>query len=73
MLASQAEPLHPGRSVPRGLITDWGGVLTIPVATAVAAWLEADGIDEPAYRAIMSRVGTGGLPRQWTREPDTRT
>ena len=59
MLASQAEPLHPGRSVPRGLITDWGGVLTIPVATAVAAWLEADGIDEPAYRAIMS---------EWVRE-----
>jgi len=59
VLARQAEPQHLGRSVPRGLITDWGGVLTIPVASAVAAWLEADGIDQPRYRAIMS---------QWVRE-----
>ncbi len=40
---------------PRGLITDWGGVLTIPVPAAVSAWLEADGIDLPGYKAIMAR------------------
>lgn len=39
---------------PRGLITDWGGVLTIPVVAAVTAWLEADGIDASGYKTIMA-------------------
>jgi putative hydrolase of the HAD superfamily len=44
---------RPGRTVPRGLITDWGGVLTVPVAAAVVAWLEADRIDLEGYRMVM--------------------
>jgi putative hydrolase of the HAD superfamily len=37
----------------RGLITDWGGVLTTPILTTVRAWIEADGIDWESYRAVM--------------------
>jgi putative hydrolase of the HAD superfamily len=44
---------RPGRPVPRGLITDWGGVLTVPVAVAVVAWLEADRIELEGYRTVM--------------------
>ncbi len=55
MSASQPEPQDPGQSVPRGLIIDWGGVLTIPVAAAVTAWLEADSIDLPQYRSLMTQ------------------
>jgi putative hydrolase of the HAD superfamily len=37
----------------RGLITDWGGVLTSPLADSVAAWLAADRIDAHGYRTVM--------------------
>ena len=37
----------------RGVITDWGGVLTTPILTTVRAWIEADGIDWVSYRAVM--------------------
>jgi epoxide hydrolase-like predicted phosphatase len=37
----------------RGIITDWGGVLTTPILTTVQAWIEADGIDWESYRAVM--------------------
>jgi putative hydrolase of the HAD superfamily len=37
----------------RGVITDWGGVLTNPLTETVYAWLEADGIDRDSYRAVM--------------------
>ena len=37
----------------RGIITDWGGVLTTPILTTVRAWIEADGIDWESYRAVM--------------------
>jgi epoxide hydrolase-like predicted phosphatase len=40
----------------RGVITDWGGVMTNPIAETVNAWLEADGIDRDSYVAVM---------RQW--------
>ena len=35
------------------MITDWGGVLSTPILTAVRAWIEADGIDWESYRAVM--------------------
>jgi FMN phosphatase YigB (HAD superfamily) len=44
----------------RGLILDWGGVLTGDLRTAVQTWAEADGIDLEAYSAIM---------RDWFGEP----
>jgi putative hydrolase of the HAD superfamily len=40
----------------RGVITDWGGVMTNPIAETVNAWLVAEGIDRDSYVTIM---------RQW--------
>jgi putative hydrolase of the HAD superfamily len=37
----------------RGVITDWGGVLTTPILATVRAWIEADDIDWKSYRAVM--------------------
>lgn len=37
----------------RGLITDWGGVLTSPLGESIAVWLAADRIDADGYRAVM--------------------
>lgn len=37
----------------RGLITDWGGVLTTPLKETIAAWLAAEDIDVEAYRLVM--------------------
>ena len=37
----------------RAVITDWGGVLTSPIADSVDAWLTADLIDQDAYRTVM--------------------
>jgi len=43
----------------RGVITDWGGVMTSPIADSVNAWLTADGIDRDSYVAVM---------RQWVKQ-----
>jgi putative hydrolase of the HAD superfamily len=40
----------------RGVITDWGGVMTNPISETVQAWLTAEGIDRDSYVAVM---------RQW--------
>lgn len=37
----------------RGLIIDWGGVLTTPLREAIDAWIEADAIDSGVYREVM--------------------
>ncbi|MGI5232922.1 HAD family hydrolase [Actinoallomurus sp. CA-142502] len=37
----------------RGLIIDWGGVLTTPLRDAIAEWIEADDIDHEGYRLVM--------------------
>jgi putative hydrolase of the HAD superfamily len=37
----------------RGVITDWGGVLTSPLNDSIAAWLAADELDVPHYRGVM--------------------
>ena len=47
------------------MITDWGGVLTIPLPESVGAWLEADQIDKARYRQVMrgwikQAYGAGG-------------
>jgi putative hydrolase of the HAD superfamily len=44
----------------RGLVVDWGGVLTGDMGVAVRSWAEADGIDLEAYASIM---------RDWFGEP----
>jgi epoxide hydrolase-like predicted phosphatase len=43
----------------RGVITDWGGVMTNPISDSVYAWLAADGIDKGIYVAVM---------RQWVHQ-----
>ena len=43
----------------RGVITDWGGVMTNPIVDSVNAWLAADGIDRASYVAVM---------RQWVKQ-----
>lgn len=40
--------------VPRGLIVDWGGVLTLPLQDVVPAWMADDGIDVEHFRAVMA-------------------
>ncbi|MEV5705570.1 HAD family phosphatase [Actinoallomurus sp. NPDC052274] len=37
----------------RGLITDWGGVLTTPLKEAITAWIEVDDIDAEVYKLVM--------------------
>ena len=48
-LAPQPGPARPLR----GVITDWGGVMTGPIIETVTAWLDADGIDQASYRTVM--------------------
>ena len=49
--AEQAGPAHGGGL--RGVITDWGGVLTNPIAATVSAWLTAESIDSGSYKSVM--------------------
>ena len=37
----------------RALLVDWGGVLTEPLQTAIAAWAEADGVPVDDYVAVI--------------------
>ena len=39
----------------QGLIVDWGGVLTMPIHTAIGAWLKATGVDHDHYGAVVRR------------------
>ena len=39
----------------RGLIVDWGGVLTMPIHTAIRRWLRASGVDHDHYGAVVRR------------------
>jgi putative hydrolase of the HAD superfamily len=43
----------------RGVIFDWGGVITGPIIDTVRVWLTADGIDPDSYTAAM---------RPWVRQ-----
>ncbi|WP_285595836.1 HAD family phosphatase [Kineosporia sp. NBRC 101731] len=38
----------------RGLIVDWGGVLTAPLDEAITRWVGAEGIDMETYSAVMT-------------------
>ncbi|GII82781.1 hypothetical protein Ssi03_07710 [Sphaerisporangium siamense] len=40
----------------KGVLIDWGGVLTTGLHEAIAEWLSADGIDAAHYRELMSRL-----------------
>jgi epoxide hydrolase-like predicted phosphatase len=39
----------------QGLIVDWGGVLTMPIHTAIAGWLKAAGVDHNHYGEVVRR------------------
>jgi epoxide hydrolase-like predicted phosphatase len=39
----------------QGLIVDWGGVLTMPIHTAIASWLKATGVDRDHYGEVLGR------------------
>ncbi len=41
------------RSALRGVIIDWGGVMTNPITDTVRAWLDADGIDYGSYTEVV--------------------
>ncbi len=53
----------------RGVITDWGGVLTTPILATVQAWIQADGIDWNSYRAVMRAWVTDAYDRSGGRNP----
>ncbi|MEV0581962.1 HAD family phosphatase [Nonomuraea sp. NPDC050310] len=42
----------------KGILIDWGGVLTSPMGVSIAHWLEADRIDAAHYRQVMRRLIT---------------
>jgi len=37
----------------QGLIVDWGGVLTMPIRTAIGNWLKATGVDQNHYGSVL--------------------
>jgi len=37
----------------RGLIVDWGGVLTMPIHIAIGNWLKASGVDQDHYGSVV--------------------
>jgi epoxide hydrolase-like predicted phosphatase len=39
----------------QGLIVDWGGVLTMPIHTAIGGWLKAAGVDHNHYGEVVRR------------------
>src|SRR5690606_41285501 len=45
--------------VHRGIISDWGGVLTGPLPETIDAWLAADRIDRERYAAVMAEGFAG--------------
>ena len=53
----------------RGVITDWGGVLTTPILTTVQAWIQADGIDWESYRTVMRAWFTDAYGPNGARNP----
>jgi putative hydrolase of the HAD superfamily len=52
--AARAQPHDPGPAPAfRGVITDWGGVMTSPIRNTVQAWLDSEEIDSDTYAAVM--------------------
>lgn len=45
----------------RGVICDWAGVLTSPLADSIRAWLHADRIDPDHYHEVMRPYFDGSL------------
>lgn len=50
----------------KGVLIDWGGVLTTGLSDAIAEWLAADRIDAPHYRDVMTEM----VARAYSTDPD---
>jgi epoxide hydrolase-like predicted phosphatase len=50
--AGLAEPAERKPKI-RGVIVDWGGVMTNPIPDTVDAWIRAERIDRDSYAAVM--------------------
>jgi putative hydrolase of the HAD superfamily len=52
---TSAGPATPAAAKPpvRGVIVDWGGVVTNPILDTVDAWLRSEQIDRDSYREVM--------------------
>ncbi|MEV2273949.1 HAD family phosphatase [Nocardiopsis sp. NPDC049922] len=48
-------------SARRGVISDWGGVLTTPLLDAISAWLDDERIDGAHYQRVMRPYFDGSL------------
>src|SRR5690349_23254386 len=46
------QPAAPARAL-RGLVVDWGGVLTSGMDSSIALWAEGDGVDLAVYQGVM--------------------
>jgi putative hydrolase of the HAD superfamily len=56
------EPEQPPGAVPRpirGVIVDWGGVMTNPIGDMVQAWLDDENVDHEQYAEVMRPWVTG--------------
>ncbi len=49
----------PPEVVPRALVVDWGGVLTVALPAAIRSWAEAEGVDLETYRTVLVDWGFG--------------
>ena len=66
------QPDHPsgGGSRPiRGVIVDWGGVMTNPIREMVRAWLDHEDVDHERYAAVMSPWVTGAYAHNGDMNP----
>jgi putative hydrolase of the HAD superfamily len=66
------QPDHPsgGGSRPlRGVIVDWGGVMTNPIRDMVRAWLDHEDVDHERYAAVMSPWVTGAYANNGDMNP----
>jgi epoxide hydrolase-like predicted phosphatase len=55
----------------RGLLVDYGGVLTNPLSETVGAWLRADGIEPSRFAGLMRRWLATGAERNAVHDLET--
>jgi putative hydrolase of the HAD superfamily len=55
----------------RGLLVDYGGVLTNPLTETMGAWLRADGIEPRLFSDLMRRWLSAGSDRNAVHDLET--
>ena len=53
----------------RGVILDWGGVMTNPIRDMVAVWLDDEDVDHEVYAAVMRPWVTGAYDQNGDTNP----